>query len=410
MIKIDQKGIQLFPYLFKSLKIRNVSIPNRIFFPPWVVNWANKDGSVSDKLYNLYVDLAENGNGIIYTGAAGVSPDSIRFERAMAIYDIKHIESNKKLCKGIEARGAVPAIQLIHYGRQALTTYTGKPILAPSNVPCRVTSLVDPNYKIKEMTIEDIQRVVQDFVKGAVLAVEAGYKIVQVNAAHGYLLCSFLSPHTNRRNDEYGGSTEKRCRIVVEIVEGIRKKLGNDVIIDVRFTVDELIDGGIVPEHFDVITTMVEKAGADMMNASVSNFESALKFFLAKLNPEGRYAYTAETLKKHTSLPVGHAGFIGSLVKGDELIRDQKVDFAGYGRMQIADGEFVRKSVMGGKINKCAWCGKCLGDLFDCELGFSVHCTVNEKYKRPQNAMFNIRRLYREGSFMARKLVKDLTG
>jgi 2,4-dienoyl-CoA reductase-like NADH-dependent reductase (Old Yellow Enzyme family) len=382
MIAINQKGKTKYPLLFSPLKINNLTLPNRIFFPPWDFNWANKDGSVSDKLYEFYVSLAENGCGIVYTGAAAVSPDTVLYEYSMGIFDKQHVESNRKLCKEIEARDAIPAIQLMNFGRQSVTTFTGKPILAPSNIPCKVISRVDPNYQIKEMTLEDIQRVKNDFVNGAVLAVEAGYKIVQVHAAHGYLLCNFLSPYTNKRTDEYGGSIENRCRIVIEIIEAIRKKLGNSVVIDVRLSVDELVDGGLVPADYATITPMIEKAGPDMLNASLSNFESAVIYFPAKLEPEARYVYTAETLKKHTSLPIAHAGFMGSLEKGEELLTGGKTDLVGYGRMQFADLGFVKKSVLGEKVNRCIWCGRCLGDLLDPAQNMQVHCTVNEKYKR----------------------------
>ncbi|MCL6589853.1 MAG: NADH:flavin oxidoreductase [Firmicutes bacterium] len=382
MLKINQIGKKKYPFLFSPLKVGNLTIPNRIFFPPWDFNWANKDGSVSQKLHDYYVSLAENGCGIVYTGAATVSPDSFLYEYSMAIHNKCHIPSNKKLCKAIEARGAIPAIQLMNFGRQAVTTYSGTPILAPSNIPCPVTSRLDPNYRIKEMTVEDIKRVENDYINAAVLAAEAGYKIIQVHAAHGYLLCNFMSPYTNKRTDEYGGSAENRCRIVVEVIEGIRKKLGNSVVIDVRLTVDELVDGGLVPEDYAVFTPLIERAGVDMMSASLSNFESAVIYFPTKLEPEARYVYSAETLKKYTSLPIAHAAFIGSLEKGEELLRTQKTDLVGYGRMQFADQAFVKKSVMGQKVNKCVWCGKCLADLMDPTQKFMVHCTVNKKYKR----------------------------
>lgn len=382
MFEINQKGKEKYFLLFSPLKIGNLTALNRIFFPPWGFNWANKDGSVSDKLHKFYVSLAENGCGIIYTGAANVSSDSIQHEDCMGIYDKRHLPSNQKLCKEIEARGAIPAIQLVNYGRQSMTTFTGKPILAPSNIPCPVTSRYDPNYQIKEMTLEDIRRIKNDFVNSAVLAAEAGYKIIQVHAAHGFLLSNFLSPYTNKRIDEYGGSVENRSRIVMEIIEAIRKELGNSVVVDVRLSVDEFIEGGLVPNDYAEIMPLIEKTGVHMINASATIAESAAHLFRGKLEPEARFAYLAETLKKYTSLPVSHAGFIGSLEKGEELLKDEKVDLVGYGRMQVADQGFVKKSVRGEKINKCIWCGKCLGDLRDPGQLFSVHCTVNKKYKR----------------------------
>lgn len=384
MLEIIEKGKEKYPYLFDPLRIGNLIIPNRIFFPPWDLNWANKDGSVSDKLNDFYVSLAENGCGIIYTGAATVSPDSVRHEFNMGIFDKRHIKSNKKLCKEIEIRGAIPAIQLMNFGRQSVTTYTKKPVLAPSNIPCRITSRSDPNYKIKEMTIEDIQRVKKDFVKGAVFAAEAGYKIIQLHAAHGYLLSNFLSPYTNKRTDEYGGSVKNRCRIIIEIIEEIRRELKNSIVIDIRLSIDEFVDGGLIPGDYKEIAPMIEQGGADMMNASGTISESASSFFFSKPEPEAKYVYIAEELKRYTSLPVGYAAFICSLEKGEEILKKNKVDLVGFGRMQFADQSFVKKSVMGEKINKCLWCGNCLRSLRDPKLP-SVTCNVNGKYKIKYN-------------------------
>ena len=380
---INQKGQQKYPHLFTPLKIANVTIPNRIFFPPWIFNWANKDGTVSEKLHDYYLNLAKNGCGLIYTGGATVYPDSIRVECCMGMYDKRHVASNRKLCKEIEARGAVPAIQLMNFGRQSVTTFTGKPLLAPSNIPCPVTSRRDPNYRIKEMTLEDIRRIKNDFVNGAILAVEAGYKIIQIHAAHGYLLCSFLSPYTNKRADEYGGSMANRCRLIIEIIEAIRRVLENQVVLDIRVSVDEFVSGGLVPDDYKEIIPMLEQAGVQMINASGTNNESAGRFFSSKLEPEGRYAYLSETVKKQTSLVVGHAAFMASLEKAEVFVKEGKMDLAGFGRMQFADQGFVRKSVFDKKINPCIWCGRCLSDAGNPELR-SVYCTVNKKYKRPK--------------------------
>lgn len=383
MSAIHQRGQYKYPHLFAPLKIAGVTIPNRIFFPPWIFNWANKDGTVSDKLHDFYLSLAKNGCGIIYTGGATVSPDSIRVEYCMGMYDKIHVASNRKLCKEIEARGAIPAIQLMNFGRQSVTTYTGKPLLAPSNIPCPVTSRRDPNYRIKEMTLEDIRRIKNDFVQGAILAVEAGYKIIQIHAAHGYLLCSFLSPYTNKRTDAYGGSIANRCRLIIEIIEAIRRVLEGQVVLDIRVSVDEFVPGGLVPDNYGEIVPMLEQAGVHMINASGTNSESAARFFSSKLEPEGRYAYLSEALKQYTSLVVGHAAFIASLEKAEALVKERKMDLAGFGRMQFADPAFVRKSVYDKKINRCIWCGRCLSDAGNPEL-LSVYCTVNKKYKRPK--------------------------
>lgn len=384
MLAIDQKGEKKYPFLFNPLKIGNLIVPNRIFFPPCDFNWANQDGSVSAKLHDFCVSLAENGCGIVYTGVATVAPDPIRNEYCLGIYAKRHVETNRKLCKEIEARGAIPAIQLNNFGREPVAAFTRKPILA-SNLSYRTTAPDDPNYQKKEMVLEDIRRVKNDFIKSAVLAAEAGYKIIQIQAAHGYLLCGFLSTYTNKRTDAFGGSVENRSRIAIEIIEAIRKNLGDRIVIDIRLSVDEFVNGGLAPGDYAKIAPLLEKAGVQMMNVAGSNFESSVDIFPVKSEPEARYAYLAEALKKYTLLPVGHAAFIGSLAKGEELVKEKKIDLAGFGRMQFADQSFIKKSVSGKKINQCLWCGGCLKDSRDPKL-FSVYCTVNKKYKRPKTS------------------------
>jgi 2,4-dienoyl-CoA reductase-like NADH-dependent reductase (Old Yellow Enzyme family) len=376
-------GKEKYPLLFKPIKIGPIIVPNRLFFPPICFNWANPDGTMSDKLHDFYVDLAEGGNGMIITGCAAVSPDSILYQYTMRIHDKKHVPGLKKLCTEIEKRGSIPAIQLMNFGRQARTTYTGKPVYAPSAIPCPVISQVDPNYKIREMTLEDIERVRNDFVDAAVLSAEAGFKVVQVHAAHGYLLSNFLSPYTNHRTDQYGGSVENRTRFIVEIIQGIRRKLGNAVAIDIRVSGDELVEGGLKPHDFKEIISRFEKAGIDMVNVSLTIFESAIKFINQPLEPQGRFATIAQEIRSYAGVPVGHAAFILSLEVAENLLREGKIDLVGIGRAQFADPGIIRKQLEGKKFRKCIYDGKCLEDLITPEYGIS-YCTVNPKYMRPK--------------------------
>ena len=159
-----------YPLTTSEINIGNLVFPNRVVFPPWQVNYANTDGTVSEKLISFYTSFADNGNGLIITGCAAISPDTITFDRVMRCDSDTCIPGLKTLFQEIEKRGSIPGIQLIHYGRQAMSTVTGCELLAPSAIPCPLMSKLDPNYKVREMTLEDIQYIRQQFIDAVLRA------------------------------------------------------------------------------------------------------------------------------------------------------------------------------------------------------------------------------------------------
>ncbi len=391
MERIDELGRRKFPRLFEPLKIGSVTVPNRIMFPPFGINWANADGTLGDKLRDLYLRVAEGGSGTVYTGAAGVNLDNVLYEHGMKLFTREHAESNRALCRELERRGAVPGIQLMNYGRQARTDFTGKPPYAPSAVPCEAMRALDPDYEVREMREEDIDRVKNEYVNAAVLAAEVGYKIVQLHGAHGFLLAQFLSPHTNHRRDAYGGSPENRARIVVETIRAIRKALGTQVAIDLRVSGDEVLgEGGLQPKDFEKIVPLFEEAGLDLLNVSMCAGFDTPDVLIAGLEPQARWSYASRQLRQYASVPVGHAGFIGSLDLGERLLERGHMDLVGYGRTQFADNDFIRKCVEGREkdIVKCIWCGECYQYLLS--VGHSPSCCmVNGRYKCKKKTMTN---------------------
>ena len=268
MEKIIEDGEKTYPAIFTPCKIGPVILQNRVFFPPMSFNWANSDGTISDKLADFYIDLADGGCGLIYMGPAAVSHDSRLYEYMVRIYQENHVPGLKSLCAEIKKRGAVPALQLVNFGRQSISTFTGKELYAPSAIPCPVNTKFDPEYKVREMTHEDIERVTNDFLIATILAVEAGVEVIQLQAGHGYLLNQFLSPYTNHRSDEYGGAVENRARFLVNIITKIKEHFKETVALDVRVSADELIRGGLEPGDFREIIPLLEKAGCDMLNVS----------------------------------------------------------------------------------------------------------------------------------------------
>lgn len=374
-----------YPHALSELGIGPLKLPNRIAFPAWQLNYANTDGTVSDKLMKFYTDLAKGGCGLIFTGAACVSDDGIPFDRVMKISSDEHIPGLKKLFHAISGHGAVPAVQLVHYGRQSSTSASGDVLQAPSAIPCPVMSQYDPEYKVREMTLEDIGVMRKNFIVAAERAAEAGADMVEVHACHGYLLNQFLSPYSNKRTDQYGGSVENRARLIVEIIKGIRDSLRYNMQICVRISGDEFVEGGLKPKDFKEIVPLFEAAGMDLLSVSAGVYESMERIVPPKKLGVSPHVEIAREIKRFTKVPICTVGSIIShgLEAVEDILSKERAHICALGRAQMADPYMVLKSKEGREkeINECIHCNSCTfwttGDP-------EVYCSVNPDYKKPK--------------------------
>lgn len=368
--------------VLKEIQIGEVTVPNRIAFPAFQFNYANTDGSISDKLLTVYDALTKGGCGLIFTGCAVVSPEAVGFDRVVRIDSDVYIPGLTQLFSKIEENGSVPAIQLIHYGRQALNAVTGHDLLAPSAIPCPVMSQYDPNYFVREMTLDDIERVRNDFIAAAVRAKTAGAKMVEVHVAHGYLLNGFLSPYSNHRTDAYGGSVENRTRLITEIIEGIRTQLPK-MVISVRVSGNEFVENGLTPPDFEEIIPLFEDAGIDLLNVAAGVYESMERIVPPVSLGDAPHVGIAAALKQYATVPVCCVGSIRSLEMAESIVSSGKADVVVMGRAQVADPDLVRKSAAGREeeIRKCIYCNDCTfwttGDP-------EMYCSVNPSFKKPE--------------------------
>jgi 2,4-dienoyl-CoA reductase-like NADH-dependent reductase (Old Yellow Enzyme family) len=238
------------PLLFKPLNIRGIEIKNRIVVSP-MCQYSSKDGFANDWHLVHLASRAIGGAGLIFAEATAVSPEGRITPSDLGIWKDEHIEFLKKITTFIELHGSIPGIQLAHAGRKAshhvpwkgsapLTAEEGAwQTLAPSAVEYKTS---DPLPK--EMSSAEITQLVNDFRKSAERALRAGFKVIEIHAAHGYLINEFLSPLSNFRKDEYGGSFENRVRLLVEIVDAIRRILPDDHLLFVRISATDWVEGG----------------------------------------------------------------------------------------------------------------------------------------------------------------------
>ncbi len=380
--KGNNAKINSYEHAFQPCEIGPVTLANRIAFPAWQLNYANTDGTVSEKLMKFYTDLARGGCGLIFTGAAVVTSDGIPFDRVMRVDSDRFIPGLSHLFSAIKEFGSKAAIQLVHYGRQSSTAVSGDVLMAPSAIPCPVMSQYDPEYKVREMTAEDISHLKDSFVAAAKRAAEAGVDVVEVHACHGYMLNEFLSPYSNKRTDNYGGSPENRARLIVEIIREIREELGGQVAVCLRISGHEFVEGGLVPEDFRELLPLFEEAGIDMINVAAGVYQSMERIVPPKSLGLTPHADIAATIKSFSSVPVCAVGSILSLAAAEAMLANGTADLTAMGRAQMADPFMVKKAAEGNdeEIRKCIHCNSCTfwttGDP-------EVYCAVNPDYGKP---------------------------
>ena len=247
--------------IFDETQIKYLKLKNRIFRGS-VGDLSFKEGKISEEGFKLYDQFSKNEVGTILTGYTTVS-DYNQFDNVnvFRIDKDEYIPEYKKLVDMVHKNGANIIMQLVHIG---INTFTNAdPVYAPSSLPIK-----DQNRKAKEMTKEDILRIQNDFAQAALRAKKAGFDGVEIHGAHFYLISEFLSPLTNKRTDEYGGSDENRARFLLEIIKKVREKVGNDYIVGLKINSEDCDKNGITEEGFIKICLLAEEAGVDFIQVS----------------------------------------------------------------------------------------------------------------------------------------------
>ncbi|MFX1390470.1 MAG: NADH:flavin oxidoreductase [Promethearchaeota archaeon] len=248
--------------LFSPEKIGNVQIKNRIIRSATFMGSAEKYGYVSDKLIQIYDNLANGGTGLVISGFTAVDPGGTASPYQACLYDDSFIPGQKKLVDKVHDYDNVKiAIQIAHTGRQG---YHPKfhPV-APSPVPFKMTGLTP-----REIKNEEIQDLITKFVDAGYRAYTCGYDFVQLHAAHGYLLSNFLSPFTNRRTDDYGGNIQNRVRILIDIYNGLKDKIGKNFPIIIKLQVEDFIPNGLILEEGVEYAKILSEVGFDAIEPS----------------------------------------------------------------------------------------------------------------------------------------------
>ena len=365
--------------LFEPIRIGKIELKNRIVMPALNTKLGTEWGAMSDRMIDYYAERAKGGVGLIIientcidwpVGKAGTNP--IRAD------EWKFIQGLHDLAEAVHVYGAKIATQLHHAGRQgsSLTSADGQQLVAPSAIPCLPTGAEMP----RELTLEEIEAMIGKYVFAATITKAAGFDAVEVHGAHGYLISQFMSPYTNKREDEYGRDFEGRMRFPLRIIEGIKIATGYDFPIIFRISADEYIDGGLTLEDNKLIAQRLELAGIDALNVSAGIYESPPWFsriFPTMGMPAGCNVPLAQEIKKVVKIPVIVAGKLGDPVLAEKVLKEGKTDLIAMGRALLADPELPQKANEGRleDIRPCIYCNEaCAGNV---SRMWRIGCVVN---------------------------------
>ncbi len=369
-----------YPKLFSTYTIRNTTFRNRIFGSPSLTTWPDYAGAPNEGYLYDIIDKARGGAAVITLGETNVNRSHSRrgcetflsHSEGYPLLKVNNSPTNAyaKITSAISRHGALPSIQLFHAGEAALTQLSqGRGIYGPN------ARVLPDGTEVQAMDLDVMEEVCRDFEEAAKTAEMCGFRIIQLHGAHGWLLSQFLSPLTNHRTDEFGGSLENRARFPKMIIDAVRRGIGSDMIIEYRISGDEHMKGGMQIEEVAEFLNMV-KDKIDIAHISAGSYWSAPQYtFPTIYQPRGINTELAAFVKKHVGLPVTVVGGFNDPAQMEKVIAEGKADFIAIARALIADPELPNKAYWGKEeeIRPCIRCSNCLGLQY-----FGHHsCDVN---------------------------------
>ena len=408
-----------YDIMFSPMKIGTMEVKNRIVMTAAEFSLGQTNGEPTERMMNYYEERAKGGVGLIIPGICRVNDMAATSTfTQLSMSSERHIEPMREMAKRIHRHGAKLCIQLHHPGRQGYTSSINSlPLIIPiadrfPNMPSllfKATPLLlgleqkkicmsqqSPSNcelsahgatRIHAMSKREILSLRDDFIAAAVRCKKAGVDAVELHSTHGYILQQFLSPNTNKRTDEYGGSFENRLRFITEIIEGIKRECGKDFPLIVRLTVDEMYskigqpNKGYQLDEGKKIAKRLEELGVDAINVSCACYDT-YNYWLEPTSFElGWRAYLAKAIKETVNIPVIAANFIRTPEQAEKQLEEGYQDFIGSARTFICDPYWAKKAQEGrsGEIRRCIGCLHCMKSFMEnaATKGTPGECALN---------------------------------
>ncbi len=327
--------------VFERATIGNISLANRFIRSATSEGLATPKGFCSRLLTKLMEDLAVGGVGLIITGHTAVSPEGRAGVRQLCLWDTDHLPALTDMTVRVHEAGGKIVMQISHAGIFSNTTLTGEASLGP------VIRTKDDGMICREMTRLEIRKTVDAFAVATDLARQAGFDGVQIHAAHGYLLSSFLSPHYNQRRDEYGGTPENRARFLLEVIEAVTRSVGRTYPVLVKMNVNDFLPNGLSVNDMLKTAALLEHAGVTAVELSGGTLESgnlipARPGFIRR-ETEGYYKEDARYFKEKISMPLILVGGFRSLDVGENFLKQGICDFIAMARPFIREPDLISR-------------------------------------------------------------------
>jgi 2,4-dienoyl-CoA reductase-like NADH-dependent reductase (Old Yellow Enzyme family)/thioredoxin reductase len=365
-------------HLFTPFQIKNLTLKNRIVLPPLASFLIEKGGAITDRAIEHYRRRAAGGPAMVIMEACAISPEGVVSENQARIDSDRLIGGLSRIAEAIRAEGAAPAIQIHHAGRQTSAKVIKRLPLAPSPLPCPAI-----RGDVAPLTVEQIQELVNKFADAAVRSREAGFELLEIHGAHGYLINQFLSRFSNIRQDGYGGDIGRRTRFALDIITEIRKRLGSSFPISFKISAQEFVpDGLTVEESIDILKLLVT-AGIDAVQVSAGNDSTPEWICQPMFMQKACLAESAAAIKKALQIPVMAVGRINDPWTADNIIAKEMADLVCIGRGLMADPEMPIKAQEGrfDEIRTCIACNTCMQSIY--RKG-RLECLVNPALGREQ--------------------------
>jgi 2,4-dienoyl-CoA reductase-like NADH-dependent reductase (Old Yellow Enzyme family) len=324
-------------YLLKPLQTGGLQLKNRLVMPPMATAKAETDGKISEAVLNYYAEKSRGGYiSLIIIEHSFIEQSGKASNQQISVAGDNMIEGLRKLAKIIQDNGSKTIMQLNHAGSATTMEVTGLTPIGPSAIKNPRRGDIP-----RELTIKEIEGIVQAFQNAARRTKEAGFDGVEIHSAHGYLLNQFFSPLSNQRSDEYGGSLLNRIRIHLQVIKAIRTVVGDDFPIFLRLGASDFIDGGITIEDSQIAAQEFAKAGVNVLDIS-GGFSG---YDVPSFSGQGYFAPLTEAIKKAVSIPVILTGGITETAAAEQLLEEGKCDLIGVGRAILKDSQWAERAI-----------------------------------------------------------------
>jgi len=366
--------------LFDVTQLNGMTLKNRFVRSATAEGMATEDGEATPRLINLMAELAKGGVGLIITGHAYVAQRGQATPAQLGMYGDKLIPGLRAMVAAVHERDGKIVAQLAHSGMLAIPKLINGAPLAPSAIEGFTEG------PLHEMTIEDIEATVAAFGKAAGRAQEAGFDGVQIHAAHSYLLSQFLSPAFNHRRDAYGGSIENRARILLEMVQGIRKKVGPGYPLLVKINCSDFLEGGLELEDSIQAGVMLKERRVDAIEVSGGTFASGdlmpVRTGIATEGDEAYFQTEARAFKQRLAIPIILVGGIRSFPIAEKIVDDHSADYISMCRPFIREPGLINRW-QSGDLSKatCLSDSKCLRPAL---AGKGAYCVVEKRLQEKE--------------------------